>query len=90
MSDFRRPILIQNSIHQELQSKKAKDDELLFAFRKFDLDRDGIITRIELQAGFVKFGRKISLLQADEIIQQVDLSKKGAVTFKDFCVMMQG
>ena len=90
MSDFRRPILVRNNIHQELETKKADDDELLFAFRKFDLDRNGIITRIELQAGFWMFGLKISLLQADEIIGEVDSSSKGVVSFRDFCVMMQG
>ena len=74
----------------DFENKIASPDELLFAFREFDLDDDGLITRSELKMGYRKFGQKITLVQADQIIQEVDLSNKGAIGFEDFCLMMQG
>ena len=75
---------------KSFNSKKANQQELLFAFRKFDLDNDGVINRQELQTGFKNYGMKISLYQADQIIEEVDQSEKGAVCFEDFCSMMAG
>ncbi|KAI8359978.1 hypothetical protein BD560DRAFT_405087 [Blakeslea trispora] len=66
----------------------SKQLELKEAFDAFDKDGDGVINVHELQAMMEKLGDKLSLQEAQGLIQDVDLDKDGVVSFNEFCVMM--
>ena len=66
----------------------SKQLELKEAFDAFDKDGDGVINVTELQAMMEKLGDKLSLQEAQGLIQDVDLDKDGVVSFNEFCVMM--
>lgn len=66
----------------------SKQLELKEAFDAFDKDGDGFINVPELQAMMEKLGDKITLQEAQELIQEVDLDKDGVVNFNEFSIMM--
>ncbi|KAI8375049.1 hypothetical protein EDC96DRAFT_437384 [Choanephora cucurbitarum] len=66
----------------------SKQLELKEAFDAFDKDGDGVINVTELQAMMEKLGDKLSLQEAEDLIQDVDLDRDGVVSFNEFCIMM--
>merc|ERR1712194_688951 len=57
------------------------------AFRKFDLDGDGVITKKEL-ADVLKGGENI-VKDVDDMIKEGDLNGDGEISFEEFKVLMQ-
>lgn len=68
----------------------SKQQELKEAFEAFDKDCDGVINVEELQAMMEKLGDKLSLADAQQLIEEVDLDKDGVVNFHEFTIMMGG
>jgi Ca2+-binding EF-hand superfamily protein len=66
----------------------SKQLELKEAFDAFDKDGDGFINVPELQAMMEKLGDKMTLQEAQELIEEVDLDKDGVVNFNEFSIMM--
>lgn len=68
----------------------SKQQEVKEAFDAFDKDGDGFINVTELQAMMEKLGDKLSLAEAQQLIEEVDLDKDGVVNFYEFSIMMGG
>lgn len=68
----------------------SKQQELKEAFDAFDKDGDGFINVVELQAMMEKLGDKLSLAEAQQLIEEVDLDKDGVVNLHEFMMMMTG
>ena len=50
---------------------------LMFAFHHFDVDNSGYITEENLSEVFHREGRKVTQAQIHEIMESVDIEKKG-------------
>ena len=73
-----------------MDKKKALTlQNLWFAFHHFDVENSGFITENGLAEVFHREGRKVNKDQIHEIMQQVDPSNKGRVSFEDFTKIMK-
>lgn len=79
-----------------LMSRKADADadaadpeeELREAFRVFDKDHDGHISKAELRHVMISLGEKLTDDEVDGMIQEADLDGDGLVNFDEFVRMM--
>ncbi|CAE7266877.1 unnamed protein product [Symbiodinium necroappetens] len=71
------------TLDQKVYMQRDLSDVCWAAFRIFDLDGDGKITREELGKALASFERKI-----EKMIEEVDKDGDGAVDFEEFCAMM--
>lgn len=62
--------------------------ELREAFSRFDLDKNGTISRDELASVMTDFGNRITLEEADLILANVDRDGNGVIDFQEFLVLM--
>lgn len=63
--------------------------ELHDAFKKFDLNGDGRITRDELATAMTSFGKRISEEEVDQILHRVDQDGNGVIDFPEFLALME-
>ena len=61
---------------------KFEDNELLYAFKKFDTDNSGTITVQELRQILAKVGQHFSEEQIANLIGTVDSDNDGKLSFK--------
>ena len=61
---------------------KFEDNELLYAFKKFDTDNSGTITVQELRQILAKVGQHFSEEQIANLIATVDSDNDGKLSFK--------
>jgi EF-hand domain-containing protein 1 len=54
-------------------------------FRKFDSDKDGVLTKKEFQQALAKFGFQVSEEEALIIMKHFDSRKDGQISFNEFC-----
>jgi len=73
------------------QSKYMKDEVMWSAFRVFDKDGDGKITREELRSVIANSGDDLARVDADvaAMIQDADTDKDGVISYDEFKAMMQ-
>ncbi|KAL1491411.1 hypothetical protein ABEB36_012012 [Hypothenemus hampei] len=67
------------------------DDEemdLLAAFKVFDMDNDGFITKDELRIAMEMIGEEISEAQLTHIMNQADTDKDGKINYKEFAQLL--
>ena len=67
-----------------------KMNELREAFKEFDKDSDGHITKDELTSVMASFGNVISSADLDIALKSVDIDGNGVVDFKEFLELMEG
>lgn len=67
-----------------LYTGKFEDDELLFAFRKFDTDNNGYITVAELKQILSKIGQHFSEKDIAALVATVDTDKDGRLSYREF------
>jgi Ca2+-binding EF-hand superfamily protein len=79
--------LMRPTLSDPLRMNK-KQQELKEAFDAFDKDGDGSIDVKELQSMMSQLGDKLSLTEAQELIEEVDMDKDGVVNFEEFAMMM--
>jgi calcium-dependent protein kinase len=69
-------------------SKLNKEEVMVEAFKHFDLDSSGFITREELLTALSEVGG-IEIEDVEAIIEAADLNKDGSIDYEEFCVMMR-
>ncbi len=73
---------------KEPQADSAFEKELLEAFQEFDEDGNGTISKEEFLNFMRKLGYRITLLDLQEMIDQVDKDKSGQIGFDEFKLIM--
>ena len=59
-------------------------EDLIEAFKIFDADNDGLITKKELKHILTTMGQKLTDEDADRIIMEADLNGDGKIDYKEF------
>lgn len=67
------------------KTKALTMQNLMFAFHHFDVDNSGYITEQNLSEVFHREGKKISKEQIHEILESVDIEKKGNISLLSRC-----
>lgn len=65
-----------------------EDEELLQAFKIFDADGNGTISKDELKRVMDMLGEKLSESQIDEMMKEADINGDGEIDFGEFKKMM--
>lgn len=60
------------------------EEDLIEAFRIFDRDGNGQITREELRHVMTTLGEKLTEEEADEMIRQADINQDGKINIEEF------
>lgn len=76
----------------EMMAKKGNhtnsEDELIEAFKVFDKDGNGFITSKELKHVMTNLGEKLTIEEAEEMINEADLDGDGQINYEEFVKMM--
>jgi Ca2+-binding EF-hand superfamily protein len=83
--DFEEFLMLMSS------SKPSKDDpdrELREAFKVFDADGSGSISKSEMKKLMKKLGQTLSDAELDAMMDEVDTDKNGEIDFEEFKNMM--
>ncbi|CAB4064407.1 CALM [Lepeophtheirus salmonis] len=64
------------------------EDEIREAFKVFDSDGNGYITRRELKIVMMNMGEKLSDEEIESIIDDSDLDNDGQINYEEFYIMM--
>lgn len=72
-----------NLMAKRIQENGIEDD-LIDAFRFFDMDGKGLISTVELKFVLMHSGEKLSEEEVDEIIREVDSDCDGFIDYKEF------
>ncbi|XP_055378703.1 calcium-binding protein E63-1 isoform X3 [Condylostylus longicornis] len=77
---------------EESTSKADPDDDitqdLVAAFRVFDRDGNGFITRDELQTAMEMIGENLTEAQVTELLTIADLDKDGKINYEEFARLL--
>ncbi|RNA25655.1 calmodulin [Brachionus plicatilis] len=68
---------------------KFDDDDLWYAFKKFDLDGSGYITVGELKKILANIGQHFSEYEIETMIRKVDSNFDGKLSYQEFCRLMK-
>lgn len=71
-------------------SGKFSDDEILEAFRAFDLDKNNFIGAAEIRHVLINIGEQVTDEEVDEMIRMVDRDGDGQVSWDEFYSMVTG
>ncbi|RUS78137.1 hypothetical protein EGW08_014110 [Elysia chlorotica] len=66
-----------------------EDEEIREAFRVFDKDGNGFISKFELRQVMSNLGEKLTDAEIDEMIREADMDGDGQVNYDEFVKMMQ-
>ncbi|CAF1178225.1 unnamed protein product [Rotaria sordida] len=69
--------------------KQHSKDELHAAFRQFDQDGSGYIQASELENIMTKMGKRFNKTQIDAMVQSLDTSGDGKISFDEFVQLFQ-
>lgn len=76
---------------QELRPEEDTDDnqqDLMAAFRVFDLDNNGFITRDELKAAMETIGEPVTEQQVTEFLNLADTDRDGRINYEEFARLL--
>lgn len=69
---------------------KFSDDEILEAFKAFDLDKNNFVGAAEIRHVLINIGEQVTDEEVDEMIRMVDTDGDGQVSFEEFYSMVSG
>ena len=69
---------------------KFTDDEILEAFKAFDLDKNNYVGAAEIRHVLINIGEQVTDEEVDEMIKMVDLDGDGQVSWEEFYSMVTG
>eukprot|EP00814_Leptocylindrus_danicus_P009647 CAMPEP_0116015576 /NCGR_PEP_ID=MMETSP0321-20121206/6930_1 /TAXON_ID=163516 /ORGANISM="Leptocylindrus danicus var. danicus, Strain B650" /LENGTH=758 /DNA_ID=CAMNT_0003485395 /DNA_START=910 /DNA_END=3186 /DNA_ORIENTATION=- len=75
--------------NHDLQNKFS-DEEILEAFRAFDLDKNNFVGAAEIRHVLVNIGERVTDEEIDEMIRMVDKDGDGQVAYDEFYFMVTG
>mmetsp|Transcript_20507 Transcript_20507/g.18646 ORF Transcript_20507/g.18646 Transcript_20507/m.18646 type:complete len:684 (+) Transcript_20507:148-2199(+) len=67
---------------------KFSDDEILEAFKAFDLDKNNFIGAAEIRHVLINIGENVTDEEVDEMIRMIDTDGDGQVSFEEFYSMV--
>lgn len=70
------------------KNAQPEDEELRQAFKVFDADGNGTISKSELKRVMDMLGEKLSDAQIDEMMREADTNGDGEIDFNEFRHMM--
>ena len=73
-----------------LEDGNFSDDEILGAFRAFDLDKNNYVGAAEIRHVLINIGERVTDEEIDEMIRMVDRDGDGQVSFGEFYKMVTG
>ena len=73
---------------QDKEQQNQLNDEVLDAFKTFDRDGSGLITRAELLHVMEILGSPLTQEEVNEMIQEADMDKDGCINYEEFVRMM--
>lgn len=71
-------------------SGKFTDDEIVEAFKAFDLDKNNFVGAAEIRHVLINIGEQVTDEEVDEMIRMVDTDGDGQVSFEEFYIMVSG
>ncbi|CAH1775337.1 unnamed protein product [Owenia fusiformis] len=74
--------------HSVIDHSTTVAEEMRAAFRVFDKNNDGKITREELKTTMVELGEKLTEEEIDAMLKDADLNKDGVIDYTEFVQMM--
>ncbi|KIY65364.1 calmodulin-like protein [Cylindrobasidium torrendii FP15055 ss-10] len=77
-------------LHMMSQRVRTEDteEELRQAFKVFDKDGSGSISRVELEQVMKSLGENLSGVELDAMIKEADVDGNGTIDYKEFVKMM--
>eukprot|EP01039_Chlorochromonas_danica_P001951 gene1951-2129_t len=77
---------------QEVRDPAGKftDEEILEAFRAFDLDKNNFVGAAEIRHVLINIGEQVTDEEVDEMIRMVDTDGDGQVSWEEFYAMVTG
>jgi Ca2+-binding EF-hand superfamily protein len=80
----------ENNDNEELQGEEFTEDEIVEAFRAFDLDKNNYVGAAEIRHVLITIGERPTDEEVDEMIRMVDKNGDGQVAFEEFFRMVTG
>lgn len=71
-------------VREQQQLEADFETELELAFKVFDTDGSGVITREELREKLTTLGEKLSEEEVEELLAEADTDKSGTISFEEF------
>ena len=69
---------------------KFTDEEILEAFKAFDLDKNNFVGAAEIRHVLINIGEQVTDEEVDEMIRMVDTDGDGQVSWTEFYAMVTG
>lgn len=73
---------------QKLQVDNDEEEDIIEAFKVFDLDRNGFVTVEEMKAVLSSFGLSLPRNEIEDMFVTVDEDKDGQLNFEEFAALM--
>jgi len=73
----------------QLSNQGDEEEEMKEAFRIFDKDGKGAISRNELRHVMTNLGEKLTDEEVDEMIREADVDGDGQITYEEFVQMLR-
>ena len=77
-------MMYNNYLETENDLEKEKMEEMKMAFRAFDTDGDGKVSKEELKICLMNFGQKLSDREIELLVKRHDSDKNGFLEFEEF------
>ncbi|CAF0768172.1 unnamed protein product [Brachionus calyciflorus] len=69
--------------------KKHSKEDLIYAFKKYDINNSGNISVEELRTVLSKMCRFVSREEAEDLVRKVDRNKDGQINFEEFADLLE-